>query len=192
MKRQRKGQRGRLAKKKPSNDLEFLHHPLSGVDRDALQRALISVGQSAADEFPKLIDGILGHLKACSPLHVLSTMAGWGLMAGVSEAGASQKSIMSNVEQHQVELLQALAMTLPPGDWGRMPADPRRMTEIMEAIGKLTEAFHPSESALDPQQEVATGPGGIRDRPHRCPRPGHHALRSEIRGPYARWVARRT
>ncbi|MCA6358103.1 hypothetical protein [Phenylobacterium sp.] len=125
-----------------SNDLEFLRHPLSGVDRDDLQRALISVGQSAADAFPKLIDDILGHLKACSPLYVLSTMASWGLKASVSEAGASPTSIMSNIQQHQVELLQALAMTLPPGDWGRGPSDPHRLTEIMDAIGKATDAFH--------------------------------------------------
>lgn len=142
MNKKRRKQRRKVGGRSPKDDLEFLRHPLSGIDRDALKKALVEVGKEAAADYPKLIGTALDQLRRWSPFQLLSFLGGWGLVADVGEGGAASKSILSNIEQHHVELLQALAMKLPAAEWGRELAKPGEITEVIDTLGKLTDAFH--------------------------------------------------
>lgn len=141
MKKQRIERRRKIGGRAPEGDLEFLRHPFSGIDPDTLKKALIEAGKDAATEYPKLIDTVLNQLRRWSPFQLLSFLAGWGLAAGVVEGGTASKSILTDVEQHHVELLQALAMKLPPAEWGKELAKPGEVTEVIDALRKLTDAF---------------------------------------------------
>ena len=49
---------------------------------------------------------------------------------------------MRKVEQHHVELLQALLLTLPIEQWGEEPALPSDIQTVIDTVSELGEAFH--------------------------------------------------
>jgi hypothetical protein len=141
MARRRKNRRGKEASKRSGDEFQLLRHPFNGIDPEVLKKAFVGVGENAAKEYPELIETLLGQLRSWSPLHLMATLATWGLYSGVTDDGATGKPIMSKVEQHHVELLQAFAMMLPVEEWGRDPANPYQVPEVIETVGKLAEAF---------------------------------------------------
>jgi hypothetical protein len=69
-------------------------------------------------------------------------MAGYGLQARVSDEGIAEKGLISKLEQHHIELLQALTLTLPFAEWGELPAVPEDIQKVIDTIIELAAAFH--------------------------------------------------
>jgi hypothetical protein len=69
-------------------------------------------------------------------------MAGYALQVGVSDRGVVAKRLSSQLEQHHVELLQALSLTLPFAEWGKLPAALADIQKAIDTIVELAEAFH--------------------------------------------------
>jgi hypothetical protein len=144
MKKQKQQPKRRRKHGKPSRDerggMQVFEHPLSRMDPEVVKAALLAVADRKIDEFPKLLDVILQLFREKYPPHILSVVASYGLRAGVSRSGV-RKRLSSKIEQHHVEVLQALALILPEEEWGQSPAAPGDMQNAFDTIGELAAAF---------------------------------------------------
>jgi hypothetical protein len=75
------------------------------------------------------------------PPGILAVMASYGLQSAISDDGAA-KRLNSQLEQHHVELLQALTLMLPFAEWGGLPAEPTDIQKAIDTIVELAAAFH--------------------------------------------------
>ena len=58
----------------------------------------------------------------------------------VTDAGVSEQSLIG-IQQHHVELLQALMLTLSPRNWGRNPVTPDVIQAVIDEIVELADAY---------------------------------------------------
>lgn len=112
------------------------------IDRDAYRAASISEAKSATDAFPGLVTDILEVFRGANPLHVIATIAFWGLSHAGGPQGFSMTGMIKGVEQHHVELLQALLLTLDRSEWGEEPASSEQIQRAIDAVVALAKAFH--------------------------------------------------
>jgi hypothetical protein len=120
----------------------LMPHPLSGIEPQIIRDALVGIGAKKAEAFPQKLGRLLDVLRTKSPPHALATLACWGLHAGVSDEGVSEKTLIPNLQQHHVELLQALILMLPSEQWGIEPAAPEDIKNVLDILIGLTEAFY--------------------------------------------------
>ena len=123
-------------------EFEFFQHPLSNVEPAVIKAALLKMADQNIEEFPELIKTILQLLREKYPPDILAVMAGYGLQARVSDEGIAEKGLISKLEQHHIELLQALTLTLPFAEWGELPAVPEDIQKVIDTIIELAAAFH--------------------------------------------------
>jgi hypothetical protein len=121
--------------------MQVFAHPFSRMDPEVVKAALLAVADQKVEEFPKLLNAILRLFREKYPPHILSVVAGYGLQSGLSQHGVG-KRLFSEIEQHHVEVLQALALMLPKGEWGQSLASPGDMQNAFDTIEKLADAFH--------------------------------------------------
>lgn len=143
MKRRRTGQHGKHRRPLPNSARGFklYRHPLSGAEPAAVRQGFLKMAERKTEEFPTLIEAILQGFREKYPPHILAVMAGYGLTAPVSDAGVSAKRLTSKIEQHHIELLQALMLTLPISEWGEQPASPTDIQKAIDSIVDLADAF---------------------------------------------------
>jgi hypothetical protein len=144
---------------KPRQELKdgfkLFQHPLSNVEPAVIRAALLKMAGQKFEAFPELIKTILQLLREKYPLHILAVMAGYGLQGGVSDEGVAEKGFISKLEQHQVELLQALTLTLPFAEWGKLPATPSDIQMVIDTIIELADAFrHRRFKALEGEADL--------------------------------------
>jgi hypothetical protein len=138
-----KGRHARqLGSRSRGSGLEIVQHPMSSIDPAALRAALLKLARDKVLEFPQLLAKIDALFRAKFPPSVLATLAGYGLRAGVSADGVASETMISNLQQHHVELLHALALTLPSEEWGIEPAVPNDIQQAIDTVIALTDAFH--------------------------------------------------
>ena len=95
-----------------------MRHPFSGIEPQIIRDALVGIGAKKAEAFPEVLGRLLDVLRTKYPPHALAILACWGLRASVSDEGRSEKALIPNLDQHHLELLQALILTLPSEQWG--------------------------------------------------------------------------
>src|SRR5229473_1946189 len=151
--RQKRGPRAR----RQGKDFTMMRHPLSMIDPDALKLALTSIAKKKSEEFPVLLQTLRELITTKNPLHILATLASYGTVGAVSEQGVSDTSIVKNVEQHHVELFQALALSVPLDEWGQSPAIPDDIQRAIDTLGDVAEAFHQRRfAAIDREHDEQT------------------------------------
>lgn len=143
MKRRRTDQHGKQRKPPPKSEPGFnlFRHPLSSAEPAAVRRAFLKMAERKTEEFPDHIETILQGFREKYPPHIIAVMAGYGLAAPVSDAGVSAKRLTSKIEQHHIELLQALMLMLPLSEWGEAPASPTDIQKTIDSIVELADAF---------------------------------------------------
>lgn len=124
------------------NGFTIARHPFSDVEPKVVQAALLQLAEKKIEQFPDLLAQALNCLRKCNPIHTLSILSSYGLQIGASEEGVSDQSMMPALQQYHVELLQALAMTLPLSQWGAEPPRPPEIQEISDALAELGDSFH--------------------------------------------------
>ncbi len=122
--------------------MQVVEQKAEDIDSDAHRAKSISEARSATAAFPGLISDILGVFREAYPPHIIATIAFWGLSHAGGPQGFSTTGIIKDVEQHHVELLQALLLTLDADEWGREPASALQIQRVIDAILALSNAFH--------------------------------------------------
>ena len=101
---------------------------------------VLSKARDCEKRFPELVDSLIGHFRDRSPPQIIAILANYGLQRMVTDAGLSEKSLIG-IQQHHVEFLQALMLTLSPNDWGRNPVTPDVIQAVIEEVVELADAF---------------------------------------------------
>jgi hypothetical protein len=65
----------------------------------ALRAALIRIADEKSKVFPTLLKTLVDLLKRKYPPHILSVLAGYGLITGVSDEGTTGKTLISNISR---------------------------------------------------------------------------------------------
>lgn len=141
--------------KKPENDekrrrseadgelgLHVVELPFSKIDREAHHASLLEEGAREAARFPELLSEILQLFRSVYPPHILAAVAYYATCRRIDAQGVSAKSLLPEVEQHHLELLQALLCTIHRSEWGMEPAGPIEIQAAIDAVKALAKAFH--------------------------------------------------
>jgi len=149
---------------------------LSSEDLIALREARLGEARDQVATLPALIEDLRTLMRAVYPPHVIAVVAGWGLRTGVGPGGVSPRGMIEGVEQHHVELLQAISLTIPAAEWGREPAEPQDMQKAIKSIVAIADAehgrrllaveapFEPAEAAvLGLQERIRTHTQAVRN-----------------------------
>ena len=121
--------------------LRFYRSPLSDIDHEALRASILAIGEESQVRFPELVAELLEHLKDRYPPHIIATLSCYGLPSMVSDDGVLDRRPVRNIQQHHIEILQALALTVPTERWGAPPAAPTDIQSVIDKTRDLTEAF---------------------------------------------------
>ena len=136
-KRSKKGSKRQT--KRPG--LQLTAHPFSGADREALRAAFAERGKNAVGSLPVLMEKVRGLFRRHEPITILATVAYYGSMQGVGQEGPTGRTMLSSINQHHMELLQAIALSIPHSEWGGFPPTGQVIQEAIEDIGELADAF---------------------------------------------------
>lgn len=121
--------------------LRFYRSALSEIDHEALKASMLAMGEESRTRFPELVTTLLGHLQERYPPHIIATLSCYCLPSMVTDDGVLNRPPVGNIHQHHIEILQALALTLPMERWGDPPANPTVIQSIIDKTRDLTEAF---------------------------------------------------
>lgn len=136
---QRMGERREFESKLGMHVVEL---PFSQIDREAHRAYLLSEGARHAERFPELLDEILRLFRSVYPLHILTTIACYAITRTAGPRGVSAETLLPGIEQHHLELLQALLCTIDRSEWGMAPATPVEIQAAIDAVKALATAFH--------------------------------------------------
>ncbi|MDE1146704.1 MAG: hypothetical protein PW843_08780 [Azospirillaceae bacterium] len=128
-------------RKSNGTDFTLTEHPLSGIDPHALKAAMKAVAERETLAFNGYISRINDIFSKKDPAQIISIFSAYASFTTVSATGVSTKSMMPDVQQHHVEMLQALSLAIPAERWGLDLAIPQDVQNISDSIRKLTEAF---------------------------------------------------
>ncbi|ASR43211.1 hypothetical protein BEN78_07290 [Xanthomonas citri pv. mangiferaeindicae] len=137
----REKKKGKSVTKTQPARFQLFEHPFNRVDREVLRADLHERGQSLRDELPAVLARLLGYFRDHDPAIILSTLAFYGSFQAVTPEGPAGTSFLPSIEQHHLEMLQALALSIPAGEAGHLPAPPGLVQKIIDDVELLTEAF---------------------------------------------------
>lgn len=138
----RRSRKNRKLKRQKSPNFELIRHPFSGLDPKTVKDAVLTIATDKAERFPVLLEKIVGLFRKKSPIHILAVIASYGSQTAVTDQGVTTSSILKGIEQHHIELLQALALSIPSKDWGGELAMSADIQEAIDTIAELADAFH--------------------------------------------------
>lgn len=118
------------------------------VDREQLRATSIAAAHEATEAFPRHLERIRDTLRNCFPPHLLATISHWNMVHKVGPGGVAVDGVVAGLEQHHVELLQALLLGIGRWEWGVAPASHKQVDEVIVDLKALATAFH-RRRALD-------------------------------------------
>ncbi|WP_296434675.1 MULTISPECIES: hypothetical protein [unclassified Rhizobium] len=96
--------------------------------------------EDAVAALPAKVASLRRLLRKYSPLSILATFTAYGLTSFVGPKGVSSKRPL-NILPHQAELLQAIILSLPLGEWGSDPVDGSVMQQVFDAVPEIADTF---------------------------------------------------
>ncbi|MBB3912133.1 hypothetical protein [Sphingomonas desiccabilis] len=136
--------RGRKLKKRvaagpPGNPNKMVFGKLDfGIENrhEEFKRAFLESAREDVEKYPSLLDQLFGLLKECMPESVVSTFAFYGTRAAINAKGEA-RALTKGIEQHHIELLQGIALTLPAADWGKAPSTAEVMQTMFDIVPQI-------------------------------------------------------
>lgn len=117
-----------------------VRHPFSDLDPNLVRAKLLENARLQAAAFQGRLDRLLALLKRVSPTGVIANLSGLGLQVSMGSDGAASP-LMKDIDQHHVELLQALMLTLPETEWGKEPPPAWAIQAAIDDIKALATGF---------------------------------------------------
>jgi hypothetical protein len=153
MSKSRKSKRGdihrRESKSRDSSGPFFARDPLRNLDADQRDALAKSLAKESRLRFDKNLSDLTEIAGCISPLHILSMLACYSLMAPVREAAHAGNRPLSGtrVQQGQVELFQALLLKNVPKCF--TPPEPDLSQRVFDGLPNLFEAHGFMQMPLD-------------------------------------------
>lgn len=124
----------------------LLDDPVQAMDDDhaeAFKAEQQTEAKKRAVAFPETIEAVREMFRTYAPDQVLSVTSGFALQTTATDTAVSEKSVGGpNLGQHHIELLQALALTMPAEEWGIDLGRPPGITRAFDLTETLNDSFH--------------------------------------------------
>lgn len=111
-----------------------------GDRHEEFKQALVKSAREDVEEYPKLLDQLFGVLKERMPESVVSTFAFYGTRATINGKGET-RTLTKGIEQHHIELLQGIALTLPAAEWGEVPSTAEAMQTVFDIVPQISDTI---------------------------------------------------
>jgi len=122
-----------------------VHFTQWGVEEEnfeAVRATALAEAQKSVADFPKILDELNAELQKADPIGILATVASYGLQTPVSpDDGVSQKTLLKDISQHHIELLQALVLGIPIKNYPTVPFKPQNIEIVLRALPRLADTF---------------------------------------------------
>jgi hypothetical protein len=141
-----KNKRGKNKDKSRKNSsglfLTQIKSPFADVPQEVVNKLLIETGQRYEKEFEESLKRLVEKIRSVDVLHLISVLAAYGLSVGMTESGKTSQKSNSTIRQSHVELVQALALSLPVTEHSSKPATPQEVQEIWDLLLTFDTAFN--------------------------------------------------
>lgn len=117
------------------------------------------------ERLPAMFSDMQQLMRENDPQGLLASVAFYGLQRSIREDG-STSSASTKLEQHHVELLQAVLLSLRAQDWGTSPSTPRAVNRVFEELPSLSLAFLAQRivAGVDPGDAQARTVSALQER----------------------------
>ena len=122
--------------------LNFSKFSIDPEKHSEFKAELLEAARVGVAEFPSQLDIIKNHLKNSDSFGVVASVARYGLSAYISSKGFEKRKYSVNIEQHHVELLQAILLTIPANEAREGVLTPNIVQNIFEILPKISEVFY--------------------------------------------------
>jgi len=154
MRSRKRKQKARSTNAKPS-ELQVTSFSIPEAEHDTFKSTLQKAAQANVDDFPKTLDKLKGLFRDREPTGILASAAMYNLWRFVDSQGVHQKSRV-HLDQHHIELLQAVLLMIPAEEWGAKPVTADVMQAVFEDMPKLAATFlHQRLLAADQAADAA-------------------------------------
>lgn len=141
-KNRRKTAKKRGVNRAGSSELRFTKFLIKEEYHDEFRKAVIESARQSLEDFPNILAALNNELYKSNPIGILATVASYGLQSAVSQTdGVSSKTILGDISQHHVELLQALVLAIPIEKLQNVPFTPDVIQRVVEGLPKVTNSF---------------------------------------------------
>lgn len=133
----------RVAARQPGNPNKIFFQKLdfgTGERREEFKDTVLRSAREDVEQYPALVDQLFGVLKERMPENVLSTFAFYGTRVAVSSNGETRR-LTARIEQHHVELLQGMALTLPLAEWGKAPSTAHDLQTVFDSVPQISDTI---------------------------------------------------
>jgi hypothetical protein len=110
------------------------------ADSTGFRENMLQAAQAHVDRLPALFASMQQLFRDHDPEGLIASVAHYGLQRGMKEDG-SKTAIGTGLEQHHVELLQALMLTVPQEEWPLKLSTPKAVQQVFDELPTLSMAF---------------------------------------------------
>ena len=111
-----------------------------GDRHEEFKQAVLKSAREDVEKYPALLDKLFGVLKERMPESVLSTFSFYGTRATMNDKGET-RTLAKGIEQHHIELLQGIALTLPAAQWGEAPSTAEVMQIVFDIVPQISDTI---------------------------------------------------
>lgn len=133
----------RVAARPPGNPNKIVFQQMDfgiGERHEEFKHAVLRSAREDVDKYPALLDQLFGILKERMPESVVSTFAFYGTRAAINNNGET-RTLTKGIEQHHIELLQGMALTLPVAQWGKVPSTADVLQTVFDSVPQISDTI---------------------------------------------------
>jgi len=124
---------------RPSFKLETLSNSAEGHLQ--LKAAMRHRAQAALNDFPAILESVKDLLRQHDPIGIMSCFAIYGGLTTIGSKSGPDRKLLKDIQQHHAEQLQAIMLTIPVDQWGKLPVVPKTMQAVFDSLPQLTDTF---------------------------------------------------
>ncbi len=107
---------------------------------EEFKQAVLKSAREDVEKYPALLDQLFGVLKERMPESVVSTFGFYGTRAMMNDKGET-RTLTKGIEQHHIELLQGIALTLPAAEWGEASSTADVMQTVFDIVPQISDTI---------------------------------------------------
>lgn len=119
-----------------------INNPFSGLSQEVVAEILVEAGRTHEIEFKESLEKLLEKINSVNALHLISMLAAYGLVVGITATGKTSKKRQPTLHQVHVELAQALALHSSFLEQPSEPIHPHQIQEIWDLLISLNDNFN--------------------------------------------------
>lgn len=114
--------------------------PFKGIPHEELVSKIKELGEKQGAAFPIELIELEKTILSCDPVHLLSTLSFYSQSALVNKGGRVEP-LQNPLEQHHVELIQALMLRYDHSAFSATPAKPQDIQSAWDRVRSVSEAY---------------------------------------------------